>query len=162
MGITARRNYAELDSIPLSGIDLMAEIGDMATRIIRTRTERGISSNGAPFQPLSARYAAQKQKALGHSRADLTVSGRMLNDMGPANVTETGVDITFRSMGGGGSRGGTFIQRSRAVGAADKAMYHDQLGAGRSHVKREFFDLTEGDVDQIQAAVESHLDRVLA
>ena len=160
MSVRISTNFPPLGSIPLAGVGLMREIGDFATRIIRTRTERMIDVHGNTFAPLSEGYAAQKQKALGHSRPDLVVSGRMLNDMAVLEVTDRSLSIGFTSSGGGGG-GGTFIQRSRSLGAADKAFYHNETGAGRSQVKREFFDLNDGEVDQIQSAVLRHLDSVL-
>lgn len=144
--------------LALSNAALMREIGELATRKIRERTQQGISATGAPFAPLSARYAEQKQQALGTTRADLTVSGRMLNDMGPTAVTDTSVTIAFRSQGGGRATGGTFIQRSRALGAQDKAFYHEEAG----RVLRPFFDLTDEDERAIEDAVERYLDRVVA
>lgn len=160
MSIKATKNFEPLARLPLTGTALMQEVGQMAARLIRTRTERGVDAKGRAFQPLSRGYGEQKRKALGHSRADLVVSGRMLNDMGVSAVTESSVEIGFRSMGGG-SAGGTFIQRSRSLGAADKAFFHNTVGAGKSRVKREFFDLAESDMDQIQAVVDKHLEAVL-
>lgn len=160
MSVRISTNFPPLASIPLTGVGLMREIGDFATRLIRTRTERMIDVHGNAFAPLSAGYAEQKQKALGHSRPDLIVSGRMLNDMSVVEVTDRSLSIGFTSAGGGAGTG-TFIQRSRALGAADKAFFHNETGAGRSQVKREFFDLNEGEVDQIEAAVLRHLDSVL-
>lgn len=144
------------EHLVLSNAQLMREIGDLLTRRIRERTQRGLSSQGTPFAPLSARYAAAKRKALGHARADLTVSGRMLNDMGPTAVTERSVTIAFRSSGPG-TTGGTFIQRSRSMGAQDKAFYHQEAG----RVLRPFFDVTDEDEDVIGEAVERYLDGVL-
>jgi len=54
--------------------------------------------------------------------------------------------------------GPTLIQRSRAIGAAQKATYHQIEGAGRSHVLRRFFDLDESDVDAIVTRVSVSLD----
>lgn len=49
--------------------------------------------------------------------------------------------------------GPSFIQRSRAKGAEEKALYHQVTGAGRSRVKRRFLGLTE----QEQAAITQRL-----
>jgi hypothetical protein len=37
----------------------------------------------------------------------------------------------------------TFIQRSRQMPSEEKAMYHNVLGAGRSGVIREFFNVND-------------------
>ncbi len=155
-GVRVTRTFGDLRDLLPKGEALMQEIGDFATNRIRLRTERGVDKHETAFRPLSPGYAAQKQKALGHSRADLTVSGRMLNDMGVVAVTDTSVEISFRSQGGRPGRGGTFIQRSRAVGAADKAFYAVE---GNHGIVRDFFGLTDGDEDRIVEVVERELDR---
>lgn len=155
MGVTVTRSFGPLRDVLPEGAGLMREVGDFATRRIRTRTERGIDKNNAPFTPLSDGYAKQKQKELGHSRADLTVSGRMLNDMGVVAVTEKSVEISFRSQGGT-AQGSTLIQRSRAVGAADKAFFHVE---GNHGVIRDFFGLSDEDEELIAKRVEEELGR---
>ena len=160
MSIVIRRNFGDLSALKLTAPELMREIGLMAARLIRTRPEHGLDVHGAAFQSLSDGYAKQKQKALGHSRADLQVSGRMLNDMQVTEVTENRATIGFISSGAGSSRG-TFIQRSRSVGANDKAFFHNEVGAGKSQVIREFFDLSEADADQIETAVDAYLEKML-
>lgn len=138
---------------------LLRDIGDLAIRLIRSRTERGIDVNGVPFQALSDDYADAKREAGLPAVADLTVSGRMLNDM-RASVPAKGVtEIRFTSQGGRAT-GGTFIQRSRAVGAADKAYFHDVAGAGKSRVRREFFGLTDADETLIVERVRAYLQQV--
>lgn len=53
-------------------------------------------------------------------------------------------------------RGGpTFIQRSREKSPEEKALYHQVAGAGKSRVKREFFDLSDSDVSEIVARMET-------
>lgn len=156
MGVTVTRTFGPLRDILPKGEGLMREVGDFAVSRIRTRTEQGLSHDGIPFQPLSEGYAKQKQKHLGHSRADLTVSGRMLNDMGVVAVTERSCEISFRSQGSSGGRGGTFIQRSRAVGAADKAFFHVEGSRG---VKRDFFGLSDADEERILEFCERDFDR---
>jgi hypothetical protein len=136
----------------LAGIELteadMRDVGDLLVRRIRTRTENGVDVNGASFAPYSPGYAAAKREALGHSRVDLTVSGRMLNDMQVTSSTKSTVTISFVSQGGS-SVGGTFIQKSRGLGAADKAAFNNP--------SREFFSASEED----EQAIVTALDRVL-
>lgn len=136
----------------LAGIELteqdMRDVGDLLVRRIRTRTENGIDVNGAAFKPYSPGYAAAKRGALGHSRVDLTVSGRMLNDMQATTATNKTVTVSFISQGGS-SVGGTFIQRSRGLGAADKAAFNNP--------SREFFAASEEDEQAIARALEAAL-----
>ncbi len=54
----------------------------------------------------------------------------------------------------------TLIQQSRDVSAEQKAIYHQVAGAGKSKVKREFFDLSDSDFDRIAERIDSHLERV--
>lgn len=155
MSVTITRSFGSLREILPTGDGLMHEIGLFAVNRIQARTQQGIDYEGRTFTPLSEGYAKQKQKALGHARADLQVSGRMLNDMGVVAVTEKSCEISFRSQGGTAS-GTTFIQRSRSVGAADKAFFHVE---GNHGVVRDFFGLSDEDEERILAFVEQDADR---
>jgi hypothetical protein len=83
----------------------------------------------------------------------------MLNDMGVVAVTERSCEISFRSQGGGGVKGGTFIQRSRALGAADKAFFHVE---GNHGIVRDFFGLTDEDEELIAGYLDRDLERRMA
>lgn len=48
-------------------------------------------------------------------------------------------------------RGPTLIQQSRAIPPGQKALWHHVSGAGKSRVKREFFDLNAEDLDVLAA-----------
>lgn len=54
----------------------------------------------------------------------------------------------------------TMIQRSRAVSSGDKALWHDELGAGKNQVKRPFFRLNNKDEERILTLISQHLDKV--
>lgn len=152
MSVAVSRSF-DLNRLELLTESDMRDVGDFHVRRMRTRTESGVDVDGAAFVPYSASYAIQKRKALGHGLVDLTVSGRMLNDMQVTSVESTDtsrtVVIGFISRGGGMS-GGTFIQRSRSLGAADKAIYNNP--------RREFFGASKADEDAIGSA----LERVIA
>jgi hypothetical protein len=142
------RDFGEL-KIGLTERD-MRDVGEFLVRRIRSRTEAGTDVNGAGFAPYSPGYAELKRAELGHSRVDLTVSGRMLNDMQVTGATKDSCTISFISQGGGAAGRQTFIQRSRALGAADKAIYNNPT--------REFFGANEAD----EKAVADALEQVLA
>ena len=59
------------------------------------------------------------------------------------------------------TKGRTLIQRSRDLRPAEKALFHNVSGAGKSKVKREFFDLDDSDVkamtDELERRVTRHL-----
>jgi hypothetical protein len=57
--------------------------------------------------------------------------------------------------------GPTFIQRSRTVSPKQKAEWHEEEGAGRSHVKRSFFDLNAEDEAAIQQAIDDGVQRMI-
>jgi hypothetical protein len=156
MSIKITRNFGDLRTVLPEGQGIMREIGDLIIRHIRTDTEAETDYKGHKWPALSAQYAEQKRAALGHTRADLTVSGRMLNDMQVVAVTDTSVEISFISQGGGGG-GGTFIQRSRSLGAADKANFHVNSG-------RDFFGVSQTAeqhaVDFLENELQKNLDKL--
>jgi phage gpG-like protein len=53
----------------------------------------------------------------------------------------------------------SMVQRSRKVPAAEKAVYHQIAGAGKSRIKREFFGLTPQDMDDISVLLERRLSQ---
>jgi hypothetical protein len=55
----------------------------------------------------------------------------------------------------------TFIQRSRNESSEQKAMWHHVTGAGRSHVKREFFGLTDDEQQKNKAVLEGEIAKRL-
>ena len=56
----------------------------------------------------------------------------------------------------------TLIQQSRRKSPAEKAVYHHDAGAGKSRVKRPFFDVTEQQLDTLRAALSKRLFANLA
>jgi hypothetical protein len=143
---------------PTPGVEVMRELGTLAVTLILDRTRAGRDAEGMAFAPLSAGYAKAKAQAGLTPVADLTVSGGMLEGMRVTAVDDLSATIGFVSQGGGAARGATFIQRSRAVGAAEKAGFHCVDGAGRSKVKRDFFGLTDAEADALQAAAQRALE----
>lgn len=158
--VTTRGLDVPLTSLAQMPKTVLQDIGDLAVSLIRRRTEQGVSVDGSAFAPLSPGYAKAKRDAGLSPTADLTVSGRMLNDM-RATVPQPGViELRFVSHGGRAT-GRTFIQRSRSVGAADKAYFHHEAGAGKSRVKRPFFDLNAKELAQIETKLLAQIDKVL-
>ncbi len=56
----------------------------------------------------------------------------------------------------------TMIQESRRKSPEEKALYHQELGAGKSHVKRPFLGLTADDERDIVSLIERGMDRKIA
>lgn len=61
------------------------------------RTGAGMDQNNRPFKPLGRRHAQYKLRRLGHSRADLRLSGAMLGSMRTKQVTKRQARIGFSS-----------------------------------------------------------------
>lgn len=55
--------------------------------------------------------------------------------------------------------GGTFIQRSRSESSEQKAIWHNVQGAGRSHVRREFFGLTDEEANECRDQLAKAIDQ---
>lgn len=55
--------------------------------------------------------------------------------------------------------GPKFIQRSRGESSEQKAIWHNVTGAGRSHVVREFFGLTDEEQETAKTTLEDVLER---
>ena len=57
----------------------------------------------------------------------------------------------------------TLIQRSREKAAAEKALFHQKTGAGKSKVKRRFFGLSTQDElwveDELDHAIDLNIQR---
>lgn len=145
--VTVSKDFKDI-ALQLTPED-MRDVGDLLVRRIRTRTEGGQDVYKRAFRPYSPWYAKVKREALGHGRVDLTVSGQMLNDMQVTATTKDSATISFISQGGGSS-GGTFIQRSRSMGAANKAAFNNDA--------RPFFDASDEDAQ----AIADGLDKLLS
>lgn len=89
MPITITANFGQFPTDLLTP-EIMKELGLLAREVSIRRTAKGIDAEGRPFAPYSQRYAEQKRQALGTGGTpDLTVSGRMLNDL---QVLRSGVE----------------------------------------------------------------------
>jgi hypothetical protein len=95
--IQVKRNFPSLTALELVTAADMREIGLLARERIIRRTRQGIGPDGQAFAALSPGYAAIKQRELGTSSPDLTVSGRMLNDITITDVTDTSVTLGWTS-----------------------------------------------------------------
>lgn len=137
---------------------LMREVGTLLARRIRTRTESGKDVDGGSFAPLSADYAKARQKAGVGTRSNLTLSGAMLNDMQVTRVDRRMATISFTSQDNTPGHGGTLIQRSRETGANLKA----RMANGDGRVRREFFGLSDQDIEVATEAVARALDRFVS
>jgi hypothetical protein len=93
--ISVKRNFGSLVDLEFVTTDDMRQIGILLRERIVRRTRQGEGPDG-PFDPLSPRYADQKQKALGTSSPDLTVSGNMLNDITITEVESDGITARVR------------------------------------------------------------------
>lgn len=95
MPVRITSNFAP-GSLRFTDAQVMREIGLLARETILRRTARGISAEGAPFQPYSPRYAKQKRAAVGGGgTVNLSLSGGMLNALQIVDVTDRTVTLGF-------------------------------------------------------------------
>jgi hypothetical protein len=128
-----------LDQLELVNAKVMEDIGDMAVAEILERTGKGQDVDGGSFQGYTPEYAKRKVKLGGYaSPVNLrsAAKGRsvhMLEALQRLSATARTVTIGFQ---GGGE-----------PGAQELALYHDELGAGKSRVIRHFFGLSRAFLD---------------
>lgn len=117
-----------------------------AKSIVFERTAAGIDVNGRQFAPYSARYAKQKRgliKALKSSRsrarlqakdfpAWMRATGQMLTSL----IVEASADASIRGLKL------TIRFKFNDAENAKIASYHNELGAGKSRVRRQFLGLS--------------------
>jgi hypothetical protein len=65
MPVTVNLTGDRFSEIPLSTVDLMREVGLLARERILLRVADSRSTDGSPFAPYSAAYAARKAKEVG-------------------------------------------------------------------------------------------------
>ena len=109
---------------------------------IKKRTQsRGVDFRGRPFEPYSPKYkrAAVKQSGV----VDLTDTGQMFSSL-TSRISPSKGELFFRQ---------GFANR--------KAFFHDEAGAGRKRVKREFFSISKDEETKIEKIFFSVLEKEL-
>lgn len=99
-------------------------------RIIRTRTRQGRDMNGQPFKPYSKGYLKKRQAdGITSSTVNLEYSrqGGMLKNIDHM-VSNTFDSVTI------------YFNDARA---RQLALYHNEMGAGKSRIIRKFFGITQ-------------------
>ncbi len=92
--VVVHRTFAPFSSLELITPADMRDVGNKARQLIIARTQRGIGSDGAPFQDYSTGYAKLRSEAgLPTGRVTLTVSGEMLNGLTIVTATSRTVSI---------------------------------------------------------------------
>ena len=97
MSITVRSSGIPLDLVmaTLLTADEWQEIGELAKLRIVERTAKGIGPDGQRWPPYSPAYAKRKAKALGPGPVNLSLSGRMLDEMRVTRVGENFVELSW-------------------------------------------------------------------
>lgn len=109
---------------------------------IKDRTQsKGVDYRGSPFKPYSPKYKRAKVKQSGV--VDLTDTGQMFSS------------LTFKATE---SKGTLFFRQAQAN---RKAFFHDEVGAGRGRVKREFFRISRDEETKIEKIFFSVLEKEL-
>lgn len=97
MGVKLTKNFGRLAELPLSSRAVVRELLLLARERVIRRTLAGQSAEGGAFAAYSPGYARAKQAALGTSRVNLQVSGRMLEDIVITELTDTRGALGFKS-----------------------------------------------------------------
>lgn len=114
---------AAAKSVP--GKVAMKKLGERIADHIRKRTRSGRDERGRPFKPYSAAYAKRK----GSAKVDLTLSGDMLDDIQPLNVTDKSVRVGNKS-----------------DKLADRAAYNEKRDSPTSKSARHFMGVTKAEL----------------
>ena len=113
----------------------LANVSAFQIRNIKDRTQRkGIDVNGSPFRPYSKAYRRRLVKQSGV--VDLTDTGQMFSSLTSRIVP---------------SKGTLFFRQAQAN---KKAYYHDEAGAGKTKVRRQFFSISKKEEVNIQKIFE--------
>jgi len=155
--IAVVKNFATLIGRDLLVASDFEDIGQSIAIRIARRTTRGVDFEGDAFTEYSDGYRIQKAKEVGAGPVNLTLSGQMLNDIKVTAATERSCELGFSTFGKG-SRRGTMVQRSRSMGANDKAFYATE---GSHGVRRQFFELSDEDEQFVADVVERLIDERL-
>jgi hypothetical protein len=139
MAVHVRSEGVRFDKLKLVDAKVMREIGKLAVDEILRQTDAGRDYQGRAFKPYSEGYADRKATYrggrlgadIGTGGVDLKVTGRMLNDLQIISTTPRKVVLGFVT-----------------ARSAELAFYHVESGAGKSHVIRDFFGLTQRFLDE--------------
>lgn len=126
--------------------ELLKKVGDLVLGRISARTKAGIDSQGRPFEPYSEQYAKKREKKGLQKTPDLEYSGAMLGNMkAQVDLDREQVTIYFPD-----------------PVEAQKAHFHNNEGAGKSKVVREFYDLNNDDITAVRELIKEHITECIA
>lgn len=95
--ISVSRNFGKLAALDLVTKADMRELGLLARERIVRRTRAGKDVDNSPFAAYKPGYAALKAAAVGGGgKVNLTLSGRMLNELTVLEVTKDSVKVGWR------------------------------------------------------------------
>lgn len=128
---------------------LLNKLGLTQIRKIKDRTRRGVDLSGKTFKPYNEQYAERKFKTTGIPThvVNLTlddISGMLQQIDHVVNTDFSNVEILFRD------------PRKRKL-----ASYHNELGAGRSRVIREFWGINPQDEKDLLDLIGHDLELLL-
>ena len=128
--------------------DIVNYLATVLKESIRLRTLSGRDVNENSFTSYSPEYAKKEGKRI----VNLTQSGQMLSSMTQKTLSNDSAMIFFAS-----------AKYQNGLSTNDLAKIHNQTGAGRNRVVREFFGLNENlDLPKIMKAYQEEITRVKA
>lgn len=121
---------------------LMAEIGTFLVTNIKLRTAKGIDASGRSFEPYTPKYKFFRQKkGLQTEKVDLFFTGSMISSM-TYKATDKVASVYF-------------------LNTSDKSGAKNPNKAAWLNEKREFFALSNSDIDEIEEIVDDFIRRNL-
>lgn len=146
-GLNPLKNYLNRLSGGFESKQLMAEIGMFLVGAIKLRTADGEDVEGNKFKPYSPSYALfRKKKGLQTDEVDLFFTGSMMSSM-TYDASDTKVKVYFLNTESKGVDGGEGAKNP------DKAAWLNE--------KREFFAMSDDDIEEIDEIVDDFITREL-
>lgn len=124
--------------------DVLEQLAVMVKNVIRVRTATGKDVEDKPFAKYSDRYAKQHGKTL----VDLTLSGKLMNSMTQKVMSNNTAKVFFINTAYPG-KSGMNTQKLAAI--------HNNEGAGRGKVIRQFFGIADTDLDKLLKEYQSDI-----
>lgn len=128
---------------------LLNKLGLAQIRKIKSRTRAGLDLEGKPFKAYNEKYAERKEKLTGIPTDVVNLVYNDIDGMMASIDHVVASDLKSVAL--------TFTKKDRAR----IAQYHNELGAGKSRVIRQFWGVSEQDSKDIAGIVQSDLDLLL-
>lgn len=124
---------------------ILEQLAVKIKNIIYLRTQSGKDADGSPFEPYSNAYLKREGKVI----VNLTKTGHLLNAMTQKVLGNNTAKIFF-----------TNFKYPNGITTQELASIHNERGAGKSKVVRQFFGVNDDDINDIVKTYESEVARI--